>query len=924
MSDTHRQLRHRTDHERKERTEEDHGLPERNWRRKFGKWAFNGMEIAAGRRSILGRPRILRRPSRDRHRRDEHDRRRRRRTKSPSKGRHRSPDKSRRERSDVPNHPWPHEHPPDISKPTEPTLSRSRASYHAVVVSGKDLGGIRVDAHTLQHRGSDHINTPSHLDDDHHSLSGHVGSDLSDSGDGYDSDVSEASSCLDTNHKKGIDIAIPSTLDDGRNSDVNNPLSGPEPDNNKDLVVDTPSGLEELTASPRGIPPHSQQVPTTALKFGTLDVADDDYDGLPSDASSGPSDLGGSHSGNLNRGLSGLETDHNEDLDDAPLSSSDEDTTVDSDEYSVDQADTPPSSHETSGRDDDEDSDSESWTSDSSEDQEEDVCQATASLLQVAKTDHGDTFSKSGENRDVPLSSGPLHPSEDHEAEDTPNAVIRLQHIVDADSGDISSDSEGTSSDTEDASSDSEDTSSGPKDTPDVVTRLQQTADADSNNTSSGREDTPSESQDISSCSEGMSCDSEDTSSESEDEDVSSGSEDISSDSEDTPSNSEATPPDSEDACAESEDEDISSDSSDTSSDTEDTSSGSEGTSSDSEDTPSNYGDTPSHSEDTLSDSEDASSESEDEDLATGDSDGSIDDSSENEDEVDDSLGQDEDYTHILPQPSPEKQEKASTIVPVSPVNPAGLVDPSPPQWNVTGSEDSMPEVSPSHNASETESPSPPQSSSPLVLPVYLYPGSIVRRRSKDDHHPYIIIRIEQYENGKPILWACLCTSRPQLEKLRRQYGKRQRGKRQHRKLKRWKKHFIYLGGKEVNPKGFETDGLPMPTKPEVEIQGPLMPLFTFLELDEYGPFEPEDFEIFSDDSDDSDDQRHLTLSSLNKVLKQCKQHGLRKRPIQVGRKKKLKRYGRKKRPNRHGCKKSPPGSVPARATGNTHERIFT
>ncbi|RSM20254.1 hypothetical protein CDV31_000748 [Fusarium ambrosium] len=802
MSDTHRQLRHRTDHERKERTEEDHGLPERNWRRKFGKWAFNGLEIAAGRRSILGRPRILRRPSRDRHRRDEHDRRRRRRTKSPSKGRHRSPDKSRRERSDVPNHPWPHEHPPDISKPTEPTSSRSRASYHAVVVSGKDLGGIRVDAHTLQHRGSDHINTPSHLDDDHHSLSGHVGSDLSDSGDGYDSDVSEASSCLDTNHKKDMDIAIPSTLDDGRNSDVNKPLSGPEPDNNKDLVVNTPSGLEELTASPRGTPPHSQQVPTTALKFGTLDDADDDYDGLPADglpadgisadASSGPSDSGGSHGGNLNRALSGLETDHNEDLDDATPSSSDEDTTVDSDEDSVDQAETPPSSHETSSRGDDEDSDSESWTSDSSEDQEEDVCQATASLSQVAKTDPGDTFSKSGENRDAPLSSGPLHPSEDHLAEDTPNPVIRLQDIADADSGDISSDSEGTSSD-------SEDTSSGCEDTPDVVTRLQQTADADSNDTSSGHEDTPSESQDISSCSEGMSCDSEDTSSELEDEDVSSGSEgtssdsgDLYSDSEETPSNSEATPPDFEDACAESEDEDISSDSSDTSS-------GSEGTSSGSEDTPSNYGDTPSHSEDTLSDSEDASSESEDEDLATGDSDGSIDDSSENEDEVDDSLGQDEDYTHILPQPSPEKREKASTIVLVDPVDPAGPVDPvvpSLPQGNVAGSEDSKPEVSPSHSASETESPGPPQSSLPPVLSVYLSPGSIVRRRSKDDHHPYIIIRIEQ-------------------------------------KLKRWKKHFIYLGGKEVNPKGFETDGLPMPTKPEVEIQGPRMPLFTFLELDE-------------------------------------------------------------------------------------------
>ncbi|KAJ3463708.1 hypothetical protein MRS44_008494 [Fusarium solani] len=108
--------------------------------------------------------------------------------------------------------------------------------------------------------------------------------------------------------------------------------------------------------------------------------------------------------------------------------------------------------------------------------------------------------------------------------------------------------------------------------------------------------------------------------------------------------------------------------------------------------------------------------------------------------------------------------------------------------------EGSKAELASSHSTSETESPgTPPQSSSSDKLPDYLFVGSFVRRKgSKHDAHPYLIIRIEEHENGKTIIWACLCTSRPKLKKLREQYENRE------------KKHFIYLGGEEATQEPFE------------------------------------------------------------------------------------------------------------------------
>ncbi|KAL6364668.1 hypothetical protein LRP88_00638 [Fusarium phalaenopsidis] len=332
-------------------------------------------------------------------------------------------------------------------------------------------------------------------EDDYHGRCGDVKYDPSGSGASHERDVSEALSGLDINQQKDIGIATPFNSGGGHNSDVNKPLSRPELDDNKDLNVGTPSDLDgELTSGLRNTPPHSQELPTTAINVDTLHDGDDDYDGIPADASFSPSDSGGSHGSDLSKALSGLETDRDEDLDVATLSDPDEemtpslheprprspgllttalrdksivpnkdsakdrcdashslhaildpdhtDTRADSDEdYAGDQDDTPSSLDKTSDQDQDESSDAESWSSDSAGDQEEGSCQVSPSLSQVAKTDLGDAI-PSDENWDAPLSASPLDPGEDHQVEDTPSAVIRPQQSADADIGDTSSSSE--------------------------------------------------------------------------------------------------------------------------------------------------------------------------------------------------------------------------------------------------------------------------------------------------------------------------------------------------------------------------------------------------------------------------------------------------------------------------------------------------
>lgn len=418
-------------------------------------------------------------------------RRARRETNTPPKGCHKSPHKSRRERND----PRTHAHPFGTLRPTGSGSSRSLASSHTAVESDEDLCDDRVDAYHVRHTGPDHIDTLGYSDDDYHGRCGDVKYDPSSLGASYERDVSEALSGLDIKQKKDIDIATPFNSGGGRNSHVNKPLSRLELDDNKDLNVGTPSDLDgELTAGLRNAPRHSQELPPTAINVGTLHDGDDDYDGLPADGSSSPSDSDGSHGSHLSKALCGLETDRDEDLDVATLSDPDEektpslrnprprspgllttalrdtstipntdsakdrcdashslhaildpdhkDTTADSDsDYPEDQHGTPSSSDETSDQDQGESSDAESWSSDSAGDQEEGGCQVSPSLSQVAKTDLGDAI-PSDENWDARRSASPLDLGEGHQVEDTPNAVIRPQQSADADIDDTSSTSE--------------------------------------------------------------------------------------------------------------------------------------------------------------------------------------------------------------------------------------------------------------------------------------------------------------------------------------------------------------------------------------------------------------------------------------------------------------------------------------------------
>ncbi|KAF5579365.1 hypothetical protein FPCIR_11128 [Fusarium pseudocircinatum] len=185
---------------------------------------------------------------------------------------------------------------------------------------------------------------------------------------------------------------------------------------------------------------------------------------------------------------------------------------------------------------------------------------------------------------------------------------------------------------------------------------------------------------------------------------------------------------------------------------------------------------------------------------------------------------------------------------------------------------ESQSKVSSDHGTLGAESLSSPHLSSPAILPTFLYPGSIVRRKIKGDRHPHTILHIEQEENKSPMIWTCICKSRIRLRKIRQQYGRKTHV------------HFIYFGGVTPNP-NFETGGIKMPKVPEVEIQGPPMRKCTYLELSSCQAFEPGDFELFEGVP------RHLKLSSLDKVINELSKTNTKLKWLQK--------------------QKSPPGSVP-------------
>ncbi|KAJ3539435.1 hypothetical protein NM208_g5489 [Fusarium decemcellulare] len=247
--------------------------------------------------------------------------------------------------------------------------------------------------------------------------------------------------------------------------------------------------------------------------------------------------------------------------------------------------------------------------------------------------------------------------------------------------------------------------------------------------------------------------------------------------------------------------------------------------------------------------------------------DGSIGATSENEGELDDSLGQDEGYASVSRETTPEKLERASTITSVVPASS---------QEDVSGPGGFKAELTASNSSPGTEIPAlQPQSSSLAKPPIDFSPGSIVRRKSwrkfrgrwRFDYHPHLITQNVLDDNGKTAVMACLCTSRPKLDLFTEQYKEQK------------KKHYCYLGGIEEG--NFETDNTPRPTEAELDIEGPPMPIQTYIELEEGGPFDLGDFKSFGDQP------RRLTLTSREKFFNLYT-------------------------PALHGCKKSPPGSVPA------------
>ncbi|KAJ4203164.1 hypothetical protein NW767_005275 [Fusarium falciforme] len=181
------------------------------------------------------------------------------------------------------------------------------------------------------------------------------------------------------------------------------------------------------------------------------------------------------------------------------------------------------------------------------------------------------------------------------------------------------------------------------------------------------------------------------------------------------------------------------------------------------------------------SDSDQSEEESE-EDLVRAPTHVSIDEPPEDEGEVDDTLGQEEEHTIIPLITRPEKLETASTIAPaVSPSRQEDVTGPgdsktdSTASHNAFGTEIPDPQLQPSSSAK----PSPSTAVSRIKgrgavgtkRPFYLYPGLFARRKVGKDDHPHLISQIVLH-NGIPAVIAHPCTSRPTRDKYINQYGK--------------------------------------------------------------------------------------------------------------------------------------------------------
>ncbi|KAH6961958.1 hypothetical protein BKA56DRAFT_679511 [Ilyonectria sp. MPI-CAGE-AT-0026] len=273
-----------------------------------------------------------------------------------------------------------------------------------------------------------------------------------------------------------------SDSNDGYDSDLSEALSGSGIDHNEGLHVVTPSDSEkESTASLRGTQPEPQGIPTTSLKHTSADPDGNHAKGYPdappslyatsgTDFNDTAPDSGEDDARNTyDTPSSSYKTSVSDDgeCSDPRSCSSDSDgdeeetvhqatilplqpvkadlgnTVVNSNEdYAGDSYDSSPYSHQIRDSDEDECSGLGSCSSDSEEDEEENVRQAAGPPLKAVKVELGDTLPNSEENRDASPSPSPPDPSEGHLVEDIRNAATSPPQVVQVDSSDNYSDSD--------------------------------------------------------------------------------------------------------------------------------------------------------------------------------------------------------------------------------------------------------------------------------------------------------------------------------------------------------------------------------------------------------------------------------------------------------------------------------------------------
>ncbi|EEU39683.1 uncharacterized protein NECHADRAFT_82108 [Fusarium vanettenii 77-13-4] len=132
--------------------------------------------------------------------------------------------------------------------------------------------------------------------------------------------------------------------------------------------------------------------------------------------------------------------------------------------------------------------------------------------------------------------------------------------------------------------------------------------------------------------------------------------------------------------------------------------------------------------------------------------------------------------------------------------------------------------------------------------PIDLSPGSIIQRQN--DGHPFVIKRTRWNENGEELFWGHSFTSRPKFKKFEQQYeipGPEI-------------KHFIYIGGGKPN-KGFDPKHITPPTVPELDLDGPPMRLYSYIVIEECGPYKRDDFAPYENQ------QHRLSRSGVEKLL---------------------------------------------------------